>query len=235
MAELKKILEKARMRLLDLQPTALKDRQATVVREQPSCRQLFYTFQGRGMRIMMHPMEFLRETGLIRRNLVMLRDHAGFFYHAGLSEEIPSFEATLEWLEKHRAERSFIRETYCLGSSAGGYAAILFGHYLKADRVYAFAPQTEIDLEVLARMTGRDDTSRIPEPHRDLRLLLGEGNGHTKYEIYFSEDHATDRRFAEQISGCPNVTIHPQPGEVHGVVHTMHEAGNLASIFPAQA
>lgn len=192
--------------------------------------ELFYVFQGRGMRLMMDPMDFLRETGMIHVNLVMLRDYQRFFYHAGLNSEIQDLDAILQRLRTFRQELPHVRQSFCLGSSAGGYAALLFGHYLRAHTVFAFAPQTLIDLQRLQAFTGRTDTWRFPEAHRDLALLLAEHNGQTRYKVFYCEGRARDRDFAERISGCPGVELHPQPGNTHLVIQELYKAGRLREV-----
>lgn len=42
----------------------------------------------------------LRETGLIRSNLILLKDHYRFFYHAGLNRKISDVDAIIAPLRK---------------------------------------------------------------------------------------------------------------------------------------
>lgn len=221
-------------RLRDLQPASVKRKLALVERTCEGAHALAYVFQGREMALMIEPMAFLRETGLLRANLVMLRDYNRLFWHAGISDEIPDVDVLRRRLVEARERMPGARETICLGSSAGGYGAILFGHYLGADAVYAFVPQTLIDLDRLRaerlREVGRDDVPFFPEEHRDLALLLRKHNGRTRYRIFYSEGHDADRGFAERLRGCPGVELNPQPGDTHLVVQTMHAAGRLPDL-----
>ena len=133
------------------------------------------------------PLTVLRETGLIHNNLVLLKDYYRFFYHAGLNPEITDVDAIIARLRRCREELPHVRQTFCFGPSAGGYAAILFGHYLQVDVVYAFAPVTLINLDDLKKFGGRKDVSRITEQHRDLARLLAKHNGRTRYKIFYCE------------------------------------------------
>ena len=99
-------------------------------------------------------------------------------------------------------ELRHVHQTFCCGPSSGGYAAILFGHYLQVDVVYAFAPVTLIDLTDLKKYGGRKECSRITEQHRDLARLLAQHNGRTRYKIFFCDGHARDRTYAARIQAC---------------------------------
>jgi hypothetical protein len=124
-----------------------------------------------------------------------------------------------------------IRETFSFGPSAGGYAAILFGHYLQVDVVYAFAPVTLINLDDLRKYGGRKDVSRITEEHRDLALLLAKHNGRTRYKLFYCDGSPRDRTYAEHLRGLPGVELYPQPGHTHNVIQVIYESGRLREIF----
>src|SRR5439155_17954974 len=115
-------------------------------------------------------------------------------------------------LRRCREELSHVRQTFCCGPSSGGYAAILFGHYLEVNVVYAFAPVTLIDLDDLKRFGGCKDISRITEEHRDLALLLAKYNGRTRYKIFYCDRHVRDRTYANRTQHVPAVERCPQPG-----------------------
>lgn len=214
-----------------LTPERYKEQHALVAWKRESSPRMFYVFQGRRQRLMMEPLTFIRATGLIDVNLVLLRDYHQFFYHGGITSELQDVDAIRGRLETCRTEWPHVKQAFCLGSSMGGYAAILFGHYLKVDEVYAFAPQTLIDLQLLSQVTRRKDTWRFPEPHRDLALLLASHNGITRYKVFYCVGHAKDRAFAERIRHCPGVELCPQPGDHHTVVEAMNAEGRLHEVF----
>jgi hypothetical protein len=215
----------------DLEPASVKEQQALVTWPRANSSKLFYVFQGRRMRLMMEPLTFFRATGLIDVNLVMLRDYKQFFYHAGLNSELPDVDAVRERLLLCRQQMPHVTQTFCLGSSMGGYAGILFGHYLKVDTVYAFSPQTLIDLPLLEKTMGRKEGWRFPDAHRDLALLLADYNGKTRYKIFYCEGSPRDREWAERISHCAGVELCPQPGDSHQVVEELHKSGRLHQVL----
>jgi hypothetical protein len=164
-------------------------------------------------------------------NLVMVRDYYRFFYHAGINRDVATFDAVLQVFRQCQEGMPDVRRSATLGSSAGGYAALLFGHHLGVDAVFAFAPQTLIDADKLREMSGRDELWRIPEEHRDLSLLLARHNGRTRYEVYYCQDNDEDRRFADRLRDCPGIHLHPQPGDTHFVLSQMHRDGQLPSFL----
>lgn len=217
---------------LPVMPERARDAQSIVTWKREQSDQLFYVFAGRGMGLMIEPMAFFRETGLFDTNFVMMRDFQRFFYHAGLSRELPDIDAIRRRLLACREEMPQVTESFCLGSSMGGHAAIVFGHHLKVDTVFAFGPQTLIDLRRLLAATGRTDASVFPEAHRDLRVLLGDHNGRTEYKIFYCADFEKDRRSAERLRGLPGVELFPQEGNSHTVVKEMQERGLLRDVLP---
>jgi hypothetical protein len=204
---------------------------ALVVWERENSSKLYYVFHGMAGGLGIQPLTVLRETGLIHNNLVLLKDYYRFFYQAGLNPEITDVDAIIARLRRCREELSRIRQTFCSGPSSGGYAALLFGHYLQVDVVYAFAPVTLINLDDLKRFGGCKDISRITEEHRDLALLLAKYNGRTRYKIFYCDGHVRDRTYAKRIQHLPGVELCPQPGTTHNVIQVIHESGRLGGIF----
>jgi hypothetical protein len=204
---------------------------ALIVWPRENSSRLYYMFHGMAGGLGIQPLTVLRESGLINNNLVLLKDYYRFFYHAGLNREVTDVDATIARLQRCRESLPHVRQTYSCGPSSGGYAAILFGHYLEVDAVYAFAPVTLIDLDDLKKYGGQKDISRIPEQHRDLALLLAKHNGRTRYKIFFCDWHVRDRTYAERIQHLPGVELYPQPGTTHNVIQVMYEGGLLREIF----
>jgi hypothetical protein len=204
---------------------------ALIVWERENSSQLYYMFHGMAGGLGIQPLTVLRESGLIHHNLVLVKDYYRFFYQAGLNREITDVDAIIARLRRCREELPHAQQTFCCGPSSGGYAAILFGHYLQADIVYAFAPVTLIDLHDLKKYGGRKDISRITEEQRDLALLLAKHNGRTRYKIFFCDCHIRDLTYAEHIQHLPGVELYPQPGTTHNVIQVMYETGRLRELF----
>ena len=204
---------------------------ALVVWPRENSSQLHYVFHGMAGGLGIQPLTVLRESGLIYNNLVLLKDYYRFFYQAGLNREITDVDAVIARLRRCREELPYVRQTFASGPSSGAYAAILFGHYLQVDIVYAFAPVTRINLDDLKKYGGIKDVERISEQHRDLAHLLAKHNGRTRYKLFYCDGHGRDRKNAERLQHLPGVELCPQPGTTHNVIQAIHESGRLREIF----
>ncbi len=79
---------------------------------------------------------------------IFVRDIFKQWYLSGINSKIDSQEKLFDFLKKETYGYNIIN----VGSSAGGYAAILYGSLLKAEKVLAFNPQYEIN-SLLVRST----------------------------------------------------------------------------------
>jgi hypothetical protein len=204
---------------------------ALVVWPRENSSRLYYVFHGMAGGLGIQPLTVLRDSGLIYNNLILLKDYYRFFYQAGLNREITDVDAIVARLRRCREELPDVRHTFCCGPSSGAYAAILFGHYLEVDVVYAFAPVTVINLEDLKKYGGSKDISRITEQHRDLARLLSNHNGRTRYKMFYCDGNVRDRKYAERLQDLPGVELCPQPGTTHNVIQAIYESGRLREVF----
>lgn len=83
---------------------------------------------------------------------ILIRDIRKQWYLTGINAELSTIEKLAERL---KAETKGMR-VITLGSSSGGFAAILFGHLLGAERVLAFNPQFNIE-DLLERSSEEKD------------------------------------------------------------------------------
>lgn len=202
----------------------------TAIRTRTNCRQLFVLFQGQAGRMMMDPLQFLHETGLTDRNLIVLRDVTRRLYQFGLGPDVPDIPSLIAWQQELIAKMPHVRDVYCVGSSSGAYAAMLCGYLLRAREVYAFAPPTD-----LTRWLEEDKIECQDRTFADLVPLMATSNGVTRYHVYYNESMGTDRESALRVRDCPGVELHPQGGSGHGVVLHLGQTGQLRSLLPAFA
>ncbi|HEY4116475.1 MAG TPA: hypothetical protein VGM56_01415 [Byssovorax sp.] len=194
---------------------------ARIVRK--ACAQLFIVCAARmdrGDRFGLGP-DFLDKSTLGTRNLILLRDPYAENFQRGIGPRMASPAAVVEWYRQMQAEFSHVRETYAFGHSSGGYGAILFGHLMEVDRVFAFAPSVaKLDGAVPAR-AALVDAVRVH-------------NGKTRYEIRYAPGNAVDHEFATRLGACPGFSLEPRPefGAVHNVTGPLAMSGELARILP---
>ena len=200
---------------------------ACITRFRPGCKQLVFIYQGGAGRLQMPPNLFLWLSGARRRNMAMFRSRGLTYYHGAIAPDWPDIETTIEKQREIRDQCSDAKQLYCVGTSMGGYAAMLFGHYLQADLVHAFGPQTLVDLGKTKLEPGE-----IPEAHRDLSTLLSNWNGHTRYKVYYNEGFERDRLAAERLAACPGMELFPMPGDTHNVFKDNGRYAMLKNLFP---
>lgn len=94
----------------------------------------------------MSPFEFLRQSGLASRNLILLRDPYQAGYRRGVSERISSMDQLGESLQHRLEDYPHVKEVYCVGVSAGAMPAMLIGHRLRAITVWSFSARSPSDL-----------------------------------------------------------------------------------------
>jgi hypothetical protein len=186
--------------------------------------------------------EFLGSTGMLSASRILLRDPSKKLYFHGIPGGPRSFPDLIDLIRQHIAELR-ATEVLCVGSSGGGYAALLAGHMLRADSVEAFAPPTNV--HILSLVRARDwelmrhwrvilGGVRLPRRQRrnlDLTSVLAEWNGHTRYRIHVCERRRADVRRAEQLSGCANVTIVRHDCNQHQVGRFLARKRELHSLF----
>lgn len=123
-----------------------------------------------------------------------------------------------------------------IGSSAGGYAAILFATLVEVDEVLAFGPQTFLDP---ARRTAVGDErwprlsrrmeKRLDPRYADLRPLLENlaACRRLRIRIHHPTGEPVDVAHARNLAGVTCVRLIPHRSDVHEVVRDLRAAGAL--------
>jgi pimeloyl-ACP methyl ester carboxylesterase len=205
-------------------------------------RTLLLAFGGMQGRIGMPPFEFLRLTGEMPVKRLFVRDVRQAWYHRGT----PEYGGTIadvahglrELLDTHDVQR-FVTA----GSSAGGYAALLFGTLLGADAVLCFSPQTTLELAAMHEIGDhRWDDRLVPLVEAgalDLRwadlasALPHARRADTRYQVYFDDSLEVDRRHAERLVGLEGLRLYRFGSGSHHLVRALRDAGALERILQA--
>lgn len=203
---------------------------------------LVVAFTGFNGRLSMSTFDFMRSAELLNYNRILLCDTSRTCYLNGLPPVAADLDALLALLRQN-IERLAPKFTIFIGASGGSHAAILFGYLLGADFVHAFSPHTNIDpihfrtVEGPDAETFRDALDRIaelPEPVRaycDLRNVLRESNGRTKFSLHVCAQSATDMARAVRLEGLPDVTLHRHACDHHRVAVWLAKQRRLLSIL----
>jgi hypothetical protein len=169
----------------------------------------------------------------VRFNRLLVRDLQNSWYHRGvpgLGTHVDEVAGTL---------RSLIRSirpsrVMTIGQSMGGYAAILFGMLLRADRIVAFGPLSHLDpqeavlygdlrfLPVMQRLQLDPPESAYLDLPRLGEALDYQGHLHVIYGTYPGNDDGLsgnlDAMHAFRLARLLKVTLHPYPAAEHPVV-----------------
>ena len=151
---------------------------------------------------------------------LFVRDQSNQWYNAGCGELGADVASITEGL-KRLIEPVDPREIVTLGSSMGGYAAILFGTLLGATRVIAFAPQTWID----AMFALSPPASTVREV-ADLTDAV-EAAPATAVEILVGPDSVVDLYQAVRLAHLPSVRVYEVADHAHGILSGMQQDGTL--------
>jgi hypothetical protein len=187
-----------------------------------NCAQIFFIYPGLANRVVPY-LKFIERSGLGDRNLALVRDPHHENYARGVSDEIPTLAALVDWHKRHLSERPQVTEAYHIGNSSGAYGAMLFGHFLKSKKVWAFGPRTA-------------QLSTANEARAFLKELLADGNGETQYFIHYATSNRRDCAFAEYYAESPGVVLCPYEGSSstwdHMIMLTLMEDGTMSQLMP---
>lgn len=157
--------------------------------------------------------EFVKVTKDIVCSKIFCRDPHFVFYHRGVDDRINNILRLRMRLEE-LVEEARPSKIICVGVSAGGYAALLFGHFLIADQVHAFGPQTFLFKEW--GVENEDSTIENCKIHnldlhplddyRDLKIPLSQYNGKTFYNIHIGNCRQ-DILHADNVGGCFGIKV----------------------------
>lgn len=108
-----------------------------------------------------------------------------------------------------------------IGVSAGGFGALFFGARLKADRIVAVCPQTEITPQIYARFqqpTPNDGVYDYDDPQNDLYATLVAHPLEGEAIIVYGRDNRIDSDQAERLRSLSGVSLRPQPTRAHSAL-----------------
>jgi hypothetical protein len=194
----------------------------------PHSRRMIVTFAAFPGQMAVRPFAFMTMFAEIDVKAAFIRDHWECWYHRGVKGVGDGIDAVAGFL------RDFVRnaeETVLLGTSSGGYAAILFGALLGCE-AHAFSPQLFIDPE-LRRL--HDDKRFVEQMeglgadmdmrYADLRPVVARGAA--PIHIYYSTQHRVDPAHAEHVGDLENVTLHGFDWGSHLLVRELRDRGWL--------
>ena len=144
--------------------------------------------------------------------VILVRDVYKQWYVNGINPRYDSIDKTAEFL---REITSGLKVTTC-GSSAGGYAAVLFAHLLKAERFFSMSGQFSIwhqaDPSVAPFIY---ENASCPEKNKyyDISRITLDGGGY----YFWPSECENDKAQYELVKDSPQITILSFKSKQHGV------------------
>lgn len=155
---------------------------------------------------------------------LLVRDPSDNWYNTGLPEVGDTLEEIAERIEGELSELGARRVVTC-GSSMGGYAAILFGCMIGADRAIGIAPQTLLDpILPHAPLEGVD----LQAP--DLDPIIRDAPG-TEVDLVAGWDELLDIFHAKRVAAHPSVRVLAIRNGHHLFTGDLHRAGKLVPLL----
>ncbi len=139
---------------------------------------------------------------------IFFRDFKSNYYLTGLKNSTNDLQGTIDLIKRLSSKKKY-RKIISIGSSAGGFAAILFGHLLKFSKVIVFNPQTvlskekEIELndnfytvDICKQLRGLNPSNCLFQNSLNLKNLIP---FQTKVDLHYSNHSEIDTNHAKFI------------------------------------
>ena len=170
---------------------------------------------------------------------LFLRDVKRNYYMDGLGKTTNDFYETIDFIKKIISKKNY-ENIFSLGSSSGGFAAILFGNILKFNKVLVFNPQTVLSKEKENEIKDFYFANRASKELREknisdkyfqsclnLKKLIPFT---TQVEIHYSGLSKIDKNHATNIEHDNCVLIEYQSSS-HLLAYQLRKSGKLKSII----
>jgi len=160
-----------------------------------------------------------------------VRDFWQFWYQKGLLGLTGNIEETAALIRTRICARYRVHGT--IGTSAGGWGAVIVGVLTGAARILTLAPQTMLNRKVYDEFGGLD--TRVEELAAARRFgnmaeFLRDSGFRGRIDVHFGADNARDRGFAERLQGIDCVRLCPHPSDSHNISGWLRETGQLSRI-----
>lgn len=150
-------------------------------------------------------------------NRILVRDPSQNWYNTGLPGVGETVDEIADRIRGMVGELG-VKRTIAIGSSMGGYAAILFGCKIGADRAIALVPQTLLHPD-LPISPPAEVSLQVP----DLRPVVRDAP-ETGIDLIAGRDDLSDVFHARRIGGSPSVRILGAP-EGHSFARRLYKGG----------
>ena len=194
-----------------------------------------FVFSGLAQYMGIPSREFFKTLEQHNYNIAFFKDFDRCWYQKGVLGFSQSRHETAQKIEERFGDSP--RPWHMIGSSAGGYAALVFGKMLGAERVIAYSPQTLINSKIFTAFGGasKGDYDFI-DPLNDVAQFLNDTKSDGSYDVHFGRKHSSDKHAAERLRDCPNCNLIAHNTNSHNIPLYLKESGSLMdTILPQSA
>jgi pimeloyl-ACP methyl ester carboxylesterase len=178
-------------------------------------------FSGKGVR----HFEYHRALGpVLGVGRLLVRDLSQNWYNAGLPDVGETIDDIAERLREELAARG-VRRVITMGASMGGYAAILFGCMLGAERAIAIGPQTLLD-PAFPHAPPAETEPQAPD-----LLPFARAAPDTEVDIVIGWDSLEDVFHAQRLRHLPSVRVLAVPNGIHDLAGPLYRRGKLLPLI----
>lgn len=198
----------------------------------PDARCTVIAFGGMLTQLGMPPAEFLKTFTQKNINTVFVKDFQQCWYQKGLLGLSTDIQQTVQVIKERIPDQQ--ENIYTVGTSAGGFAAILFGVLLNADKIIAFGPQTILTEQVFQNFKSPDSRFQdinLESPFSDLKQLLQVSEYSSSIHIHFAKNHHSDKVAAERLANLKNVNLYPWETDTHNIAGWLKSQQKLDSVL----
>lgn len=203
---------------------------------------LVLAFGGMLSGIGLPPFEFFNSLKKRNCSCLFFKDFYQCWYQKGLLGLTDDVFETKDMIQR-MIEDIAPNQILTIGTSAGGYAAIMFGVLLGVSKVLAFSPQTQVGNRVVQEF-GSLDTSNISIDNNkqnvvlDLVKLIEDSSNNIKLpetHIYFGDLNRNDKLHAKRLSQFQNIHLHPiaqeQGHNIAGILKSKNQLDGIIDNF----
>lgn len=152
--------------------------------------------------------------GDLNVNKIFLLDEKKMWYLKGFDKTTNNVSTSVKLLEKYIDDMN-VKKVTCIGTSAGGYAAILYGALLAVDQVIVYGAQTFLDKDTRVKYNDNRWETRIDKIYRfkNLHKYLNLNKYITKapnttFHLYLCKNCELDASHIWNIITNKNINIH---------------------------
>jgi len=176
-------------------------------------------------------------------NRLFVRDVEKCWYQRGAPPSSHSLSDMCTGIKHYIAETGASKVVF-VGSSMGGFAAILCSSLLGIGSAIAFSPQTFVgpmtrlayfDFRWQKQITKTWMRSVGRERCWDLLPVLRRQTPPVGITVYFAASHRLDRAHALRLAEVPNVNLVGIEGQDHNIVRAVRDTGRLRGVLEQHA